>query len=54
MEVEELIGNLAQQEAQPRLLVLLIYVRADREFIPAKATVDLALSFASNEDDRNF
>lgn len=41
--VEELMGNLAQQEAQPRLGVLLTYIRADRAFSPAKSTADLAL-----------
>lgn len=52
MEVEELIGNLAQQEAEVRSVVLLICVRADREFILAKAPVDLAFSFASSENDK--
>lgn len=40
-------GNVTQQEAQPRLLVLLLYIRAGWEFTPAKSIADLASSFAS-------
>lgn len=47
VEVEGMKGNVTQQEAQPRLLVLLLYIRAGWEFTPAKSIADLASSFAS-------
>lgn len=50
------MGNPVQQEAQSRLVVLLIYtyVGLERGFNPAKSAVDSASCFASAEDNGSF